>query len=291
MNSFERWKDRNSKRMEAQSNLNNHFIFKGYPSIKISNTKIVGNQPVVTEYQAAVVSQQEKDKAYIYTQLSDVLTLGSIWSAKTLHWLIAEEIITIKDVNWHKYMSYLCNINVENTWGYFKGPEKNYVNIKNESGASLESLQKPVLVLPENILGFKDKIVIKNRPWLVQEWDAISSPGLVYYSLRATTISKEVADQHIGEDIYISRNDSEITPIIIEPEQKTGSEDLEYRIGNEIDFTLTTEEGYFRTNKKVDIKKHTATEITFSIPFGVDKVTVQTKKDGHVVVQHFVTGE
>lgn len=291
MNSFERWKDRNSKRMEAQSNLNNHFIFKGYPSIKISNTRIVGNQPVVTEYQAAVVSQQEKDKAYIYTQLSDVLTLGSIWSAKTLHWLIAEEIITIKDVNWHKYMSYLCNINVENTWGYFKGPEKNYVNIKNESGASLESLQKPVLVLPENILGFKDKIVIKNRPWLVQEWDAISSPGLVYYSLRATTISKEVADQHIGEDIYISRNDSEITPIIIEPEQKTGSEDLEYRIGNEIDFTLTTEEGYFKTNKKVDIKKHTATEITFSIPFGVDKVTVQTKKDGHVVVQHFVTGE
>jgi hypothetical protein len=66
-------------------------------------------------------------------------------------------------------LAYLCNIEVEHTWGYFKGPEKNYVNIKNEYGASLESLQKPVLVLPENILGFEDKIVINKRPWLVQE--------------------------------------------------------------------------------------------------------------------------
>ena len=78
--------------------------------------------------------------------------------------MITEEITIIKDVNWHKYLSYLCNIQVEDVWGYFIGPEKRYVNIANEKDASLESLQKPVLVLPEGILGFKDKIVIKDRP-------------------------------------------------------------------------------------------------------------------------------
>lgn len=33
MNSFERFKNRNSKRMEAREILNTHYIFKGYPSI------------------------------------------------------------------------------------------------------------------------------------------------------------------------------------------------------------------------------------------------------------------
>lgn len=187
MNRFERFRNRNLKHGEAAQEVNTHFIFKGYPSTKLQNRNTAAwleeirhkilytenNEPLsiditpvdfATEIQAAVVNQQEKDKAYIYTQLNTSLPMGSIWGAKTLCWLIAEEIITIKDVNWHKYLSYLCNIQVEDVWGYFIGPEKRYINIANEKDASLESLQKPVLVLPEGILGFKDKIVIKDRP-------------------------------------------------------------------------------------------------------------------------------
>ena len=168
MGSFKRFQERNKKRMDAQAEVNTHFIFKGYPSIKIELNTTDSSEDIYA-VQAAVVNQQEKDKAYIYTQWEDSLDIGSVWGAKGLHWLIAEEIVVIKDVKWHKYLAYLCNVEVEDTWGYFKGPEKNYVNIKNEYGASLESLQKPVLVLPENVLGFADKIVIKQRPWLVQE--------------------------------------------------------------------------------------------------------------------------
>lgn len=286
MTSFERWKERNSKRMEAQDRLNNNFIFKSNNSVILRSAK----KPC-KEILAAVVNKQEKDQAYIYTHLADKLSMGSVWGAKTLNWLIAEEIITMKDVTWHKYLSYLCNINIEGTWGYFKGPEKTYVNIKDESGASLESLQKPVLVLPENVLGFKDKIVIKNRPWLVQEWDAISSPGLVYYSLRATTISKEVAAAHEGEDVYIEHYQGEITPIPTEPEQKTGSEELEYRIANQMDIDVSTEDGYFKADKKVQVKKHTATEIIFTIPFGISEVNIQTKEGGEIVTEKFVTNK
>lgn len=310
MNRFERFRNRNLKHGEAAQEVNTHFIFKGYPSTKLQNRNTAAwleeirhkilytenNEPLsiditpvdfATEIQAAVVNQQEKDKAYIYTQFDTPLPMGSIWGAKTLCWLIAEEIITIKDVNWHKYLSYLCNIQVEDVWGYFIGPEKRYINIANEKDASLESLQKPVLVLPEGILGFKDKIVIKDRPWQVQEWDAISSPGLIYYSLRATTISKEVAEEHEGEDVYIERAKNETTPIITSPTEINNKN----IINNNIDITVSTEEGYFKYNKKIAVKRHTATQVIFSIPFGITEVTIQTKKDGEVVSTTYSTNE
>ena len=288
MNSCERFKNRNSKRMEAREILNTHYIFKGYPSIWLENIVKQDNKTITTSVLANVVNQQEKDKAYIYTTIDDSLDIGSVWGAKGLHWLIAEEIITIKDVTWHKYLAYLCNINVENTWGYFKGPEKNYINIKNEYGASLESLQKPVLVLPENVLGFADKIVIHKRPWLVQEWDAISSPGLVYYSLRATTVSKEVAAEHENDEVYIEHVSKDFTPIIIEPEKEKPLIEDKYIIGHDIDIELTTEGGYFTfDNKQIKIKKHTGNLIVFSIPFGVDKVTVGTKLHGEIVEETY----
>ena len=292
MNSFERFKNRNSKRMESRENLNTSFIFKGYPTTILTNEQHVFKNEremiITTTVQASVVSEQEKDKAYIYTTIDDDLDIGTVWGAKGLHWLIAEEIVTIKNVNWHKYLAYLCNLEIENTWGFFKGPEKSYVNIKNEQNASLESLQKPVLILPVDILGFEDKIVINKRPWMVQEWDTISSPGIIYYSLRATTISKEVAEEHADEWVYIERAKDNITPVIIEPEE-VPEEPGEFIIGSEVNITLPTEQGYFGfDNKQIKIKKRSATSVTFMLPFGVKEVTVETKEGGEVVTRHYV---
>lgn len=283
MTSFDRFQKLNQKRQEAQSNLSSHFIFKGYPSIQITSDE---DQDI--SVQAAVVSQQEKDKAYIYTTIENELSMGSTWSAKGLHWLIAEEIATIKDVSWHKYLSFLCNLNIEDIWGYFKGPEKTYMNIEKDRDVSIESLQKPVLVLPEGILAFGDKIVIKGRPWLIQEYDAISSPGLVYYSLRSTTISKELLDEHEGEDVFIQYAEDPVTVIPTEPEQETGTQELKYRASNNIDITVNTEEGYFKSNKSVKIKQHTRTKVVFSIPFGINEVEIQTKQQGTVITETYM---
>ena len=279
MSSFDRFRHINRARVSAQSNLNTHFIFKGYPSVTMNSDN---DKNVYCD--AVIVNQQEKDKAYIYTQLDDVLTMGSTWNAKGLHWLIAEEIVIIKDVNWHKYLSYLCNLEVEGIWGYFIGPEKHYVNIKNEQNTSLESLQKPVLVLPSDVLGFEDKIVIKGRPWLVQEYDAISSPGLIYYSLRATTISKEEAEGHT-EDVYIVHAQDVYEDIIIEPVEEPAHEDS-YIIGNDIDIELATEEGYFKTNNRnIKVKKLTGSKVIFTLPFGVNEAQVDIKQNGQIVTK------
>ena len=71
MTSFSRFQNRNKQRIVAQEKLNARFIFKGYPSIMIE-----GENDVTV--QAAVVNQQEKDKAYVYTQPADKLTVGQV---------------------------------------------------------------------------------------------------------------------------------------------------------------------------------------------------------------------
>ena len=280
MTSFSRFQERNKKRTVAQNKLNTSFIFKGYPSIEIQGS---ADQKI----QASVVNKQEKDYAYVFTQTQDELEIGSVWAAKNLHLLITEEITIIKDVDWHKYHALLCNVQIDNHWGYFKGPEKSFLDVVLEKEVIWESPQKPVLVLPENILNFRDKIVIKGRAWLIQEYDAISTPGLVYYSLKPTTISKEVAAENTSKDIYVEKHE-EPTINVVENPISLLSEDSVFTISPNVFITLSTEDGYFKTtNKNLKIQKRTASMIVFSIPFGISEVAVEVKEKGDIVTKTY----
>ena len=64
-------RERQLARMRGAKQFGTKFIFKGYNSIQITNDE-------GKSIQAVVVSQQEKDKGYIYTQLQDPLSIGSI---------------------------------------------------------------------------------------------------------------------------------------------------------------------------------------------------------------------
>ena len=280
MTSFSRFQERNKKRTVAQNKLNTSFIFKGYPSIEIQGS---ADQKI----QASVVNKQEKDYAYVFTQRQDELEIGSVWTAKNLHLLITEEITIIKDVDWHKYHALLCNVQIDNHWGYFKGPEKSFLDVVLEKEVIWESPQKPVLVLPENILNFRDKIVIKGRAWLIQEYDAISTPGLVYYSLKPTTISKEVAAENTGKDTYIEKHE-EPTINVVENPISLLSEANVLHISPNVPITLSTEDGYFKTtNKNLKIQKRTASIVVFSIPFGISEVAVEVKEKGDIVTKTY----
>ena len=280
MTSFSRFQERNKKRTVAQNKLNTSFIFKGYPSIEIQGS---ADQKI----QASVVNKQEKDYAYVFTQAQDELEIGSVWTAKNLHLLITEEITIIKDVNWHKYHALLCNVQIDNHWGYFKGPEKSFLDVVLEKEVIWESPQKPVLVLPENVLNFRDKIVIKGRAWLIQEYDAISTPGLVYYSLKPTTISKEVAAENTGKDIYVEKHEEPIINVVENPISLL-SEDSVFNISPNVPITLSTEDGYFKTtNKNLKIQKRTASMVVFSIPFGISEIAVEVKEKGDIVTKTY----
>lgn len=276
MTSFSRFQERNKKRTVANNKLNTNYIFKGYPSIEITGG---ADQKI----QASVVNKQEKDYAYVFTQLDDSLPIGSIWTAKNLNLLITEEITIIKDVNWHKYHALLCNVQIDNHWGYFKGPEKSFLDIALEREVIWESPQKPILVLPENVLNFRDKIVIKGRAWLIQEYDAISTPGLVYYSLKPTTVSKEVIEQNMNKEIYVEKFEKEEVTIVEQPIQ-TYSRNRETIVSPNVPITLETQDGHFKTNNKnIKIQKRTEREVIFNIPFGIEEVEIEIKEKGDIV--------
>ena len=280
MTSFSRFQERNKKRTVAQNKLNTSFIFKSYPSIEIQGS---ADQKI----QASIANKQEKDYAYVFTQRQDELEIGSVWTAKNLHLLITEEITIIKDVNWHKYHALLCNVQIDNHWGYFKGPEKSFLDVVLEKEVIWESPQKPILVLHENVLNFRDKIVIKGRAWLIQEYDAISSPGLVYYSLKPTTISKEVAAENTDKEIYVEKHEEPIVNVVENPISLL-SEDSIFNISPNVPITLSTEDGYFKTtNKNLKIQKRTASMVVFSIPFGISEIAVEVKEKGDIVTKTY----
>lgn len=276
MTSFSRFQERNKKRTVANNKLNTSFIFKGYPSIEIKGS---ADQRI----QASVVNKQEKDYAYVFTQTQDELAIGSIWTAKNLNLLITEEITIIKDVNWRKYHALLCNVQVDNHWGYFKGPEKSFLDVALEREVVWESPQKPILVLPENVLNFRDKIVIRGRAWLVQEYDAISTPGLVYYSLKPTTVSKEVVAENVNKEVYVEKHEK-VEATVIEAPIESRLEGSIINIGANIPIKVSTQNGYFKSsNKNIKIEKRNMDDVTFSIPFGVSEVVIEVKQEGDIV--------
>lgn len=269
MNSFERFKNKQRRRNAANEHYNAQFIFNAYNSTIINNDN--------DEVEAAVVSKQEKDCGYIYTHFDTTLDIGSVWEVNNLHWLIIEEIVSIKDTDYHKYYALLCNVDLGITWGYFKSR----LGIRNEQDTALESTQEPQITLPGSMLTFTDKIVLNGRPWIVQEYDSISNPGITVYSLQATTISKDETQDKASYIVDVVRAEPEVTTeeIVVTPTEKG--------IGHNIPITLTTEGGYLKYQGNIKVIKRTGTEIIFSIPFGVEQVEVSVKQNGEVVTYHY----
>lgn len=68
----------------------------------------------------------------------------------------------IKDVNWHKYLAELCNIQIGDYWGRFSTSSNINTSVKEKS--IVISLQHPLLIVPANVLAFQDVVVINGRP-------------------------------------------------------------------------------------------------------------------------------
>lgn len=275
MNSFERFKNKQNKRVAANDHYNAAFIFNAYNSCLIKNEDV--------ELPAAVVSKQEKDQGYIFTHAPDNLEIGSVWEVNSLHWLIVEEIINIKDTDYHKYFALLCNVDLGITWGYFKSR----LGIRNEQDTALESTQEPQITLPGSLLDFSDKIVLNGRAWIVQEYDSISNPGVTVYSLQTSTISK---DETQDRPSYIV-NVKEAVPEVLTEEIYAGKDpegDIEViGIGHHIPVILATEDGYLKYTGNIKVIKRTKKEVQFELPFGVDSVEVTVKQDGAEVAYRY----
>ena len=137
--------------------------------------------------------------------------------------------------------------------------------------------------MPEGSLNYGDKIMIKKRAWLVHESDEISTSGIGYYSLRPTTMSKEVIDANKDKDIFIERATDFSHPTETESPLNNNSG---YVSANK-EITVKTENGFFKTNKTVNIVRHTTSEVVFKIPYGTNSLEVQVKANGIITTINY----
>lgn len=282
MSAFDRFQKRQHDYLKAEQNLNTQFIFNGYPSIKISRD---GAEEGEDPLQAVVVNKQEKDEAYIYTPWERPLEIGSTWNAKGLHFLVAEEIVVIKDTNWHKYYCYLCNLKNGDRWWFFYSPKKKAINLALKQNTFLESTQKPVLVTGGFPLNFRDKFMAGGRAWIVDEYDNLASAGITYYTVSQTTMSKDAAED--GDNIIVEKADNPLEKdpfeepptgpaICLEPGKAT---------------TVSTEDGYvkFSDPSAVKILNRNSVQVTFQLNYGVESVSVDHKAGGEIVTSTYTT--
>ena len=264
MNSFERFKNRNSVlATAAQKEFNRQFILKGYPSIEIND-----HNDITKKIMASVVNKQEKEMAYIYTSIDEPLEIGSVWDAKGLRLLVNEEIIVIKDVKWHKYKALICNVEIEGHPAYLLGPEKSYIATALELKTVIESRAKPLLVMPLGTnVKIGTKIVIKNRAWLVQECDDYSTKGIGYYSLSASTVSSHVEQEAGDKQTYLEQPSATQEDFI-----GVSQHGKNISCGHNIEVSIPCDETVTWDNRAIKVIKRTDATITFILPFGVDEV-------------------
>ena len=264
MNSFERFKNRNSVLATvAQKEFNRQFILKGYPSIEIND-----HNDITKKIMASVVNKQEKEMAYIYTSIDEPLEIGSVWDAKGLRLLVNEEIIVIKDVKWHKYKALICNVEIEGHPAYLLGPEKSYIATALELKTVIESRAKPLLVMPLGTnVKIGTKIVIKNRAWLVQECDDYSTEGIGYYSLSASTVSSHVEQEAGDKQTYLEQPSATQEDFI-----GVSQHGKNISCGHNIEVSIPCDETVTWDNRAIKVIKRTDATITFILPFGVDEV-------------------
>ena len=290
MGAFERFKAAQAQRAVANRNFNAGFLVNGASAATLVNTF-----DKTIKISAAVVNKQESDIAYIYTDLQNPLEIGSIWEVKSLHLIVAEHIEVIKEVKWYKYKCYVCNAQLApDLWGYFKGPEASYINIALKQEAVIQSQQKPILVTTANRLAYKDKILINSRPWQVIEYDDISQPGLVFYSLKPTTISKIEEDE--AKTVFKAAEEI-LTPVAAANPHKDDKEKIIYVIP-ETPIKVKLYDTFFDYSGAIQVLDRDSQYITIALPFGVkDAAITFTSKNGMrntyqlIANEHFASKE
>lgn len=139
--------------------------------------------------------------------------------------------------------------------------------------------------MPANVLEFKEKIIIKGRPWLIQEYDNLSTPGIVYYSLAPTTVGKDTVAAAEKNEVYAEAVTDELALDTNTNDKELSSKGI---LHSNTEYSFATEEGYFTYNPdNIQIKKHTDNEVVIVVPFGAEEITISTKEKGNIISERF----
>ena len=92
----------------------------------------------------------------------------------------------------------------------------------------------------------------------------------------------------MGKDIYVEKFENQKPEIIVEPLQTYDLRNNYIKVAANMAITVNTQYGYFQSsNPNIKIQKRTADIIVFSIPFGVEEVSIEVKEKGDLVTKTY----
>lgn len=202
------------------------------------------------------LNKEDNDKAYVYIEKPDNLAIGSqfYWRKENLYFIVMDIQKNVAYTAYNKYLAYECNVEIGNIWCYFD--TNHYINTEKKRDLIEISQAKPVLIACGDPWAIKDKIIIKNRPWLIIEKDNYSTDGVTYYSLEATTMDKTVANTTLLTSAMTS-----------------SSEEINNVKAMDI-ITLATTNGFVKCDSSAVKFERTKNSIKFKVPFGLNEFTV-----------------
>lgn len=222
---------------------------KAIPVVFINNDKERGNESI------------------LYSYHTDGIKVGDYINALGDDHLVYKEIKNIKRENFiDSFNTILCNVlfqfNNSQVKAYFKGSLRSAYseeeNLLDNFGVT--STAEAFIMVPASVGIKPNKIItIDDKDWRTLFDDNTTNKGISYITL----------EQYFAPDLEkISVNET----VVPTPQPDTST----YLIAGK-EYTFDTENGYFVTDKKVNILNRTINTVTFTIPFGIEVITIQTK--------------
>ena len=226
--------------------------------------------------------QEGPDEVLVYSFKKDRLQKSDYFVYDETNYLVYEENkLTDDEINYKKQKAVECNVTFNYKGHCYKGYFVSSVRRKSDPDFEGRQLlmpdEVPLLILPTNEeITINSFFNIEGKPWNVIEYDNITNKGITYYYLERD-FNRIIPEE--GETIVELTYEDEsvsITP-------QTESNEVELALHPMLEYTFTTENGYFSATPKVEVITREKDKIIFRVPFGIAQVVIEIKKDGDII--------
>lgn len=237
----------------------------------------------------AFINQDKEagNETIIYTYARDKVSLGDYIKALNRTYLVYKE---FKNVKREEYISafYLaeCNVNFEYKGSLilapFRGPLRQKTSEEYDLSQDLGvlSYNEAFIMLPSlgvNSVNIKvnEPLNIDGQGWRTTFIDKSTNKGIAYVRLEEFLLT-DTSKTSVNEV-------PEAEPLML---MKTFSEPVKEILAG-ITQTFATESGYFKSDKTVNILERRGSSIKFIVPFGIEEINIEIKRDGEIISEYY----
>lgn len=275
MSKYSTFRNRTAAEDIVHKNQRSLFISESTSSTEIYHTE-------ADQYKTAVLTKEYRegmDQTLLFTYADEAIPVekGHYIENDNIQYLVFMEYRHSAEEFYKKYKLVQCNGSIKKEGrndlpaAYF-GSLRRFMSLTGTDTDGInfsESTEEPILIVTDRDYLEKDyRFMYMGDIYKVLTTDNKSNPGIAYLSI------KEVPYNEVTDTM-----DSAGT---IEKPSTTYSPESIYQ-GEEV--TVNTNNGYFKTDIRVDIINRVSDQVTFEVPYGIDNLIIETKDSSGNIIE------